>query len=327
MKIICKNCKWNWELSEGGNDPYTCHKCGGVGVDSLGFLKEKYNNIRFEIYDNEKNKTLFLTGFIVPIKLRNSGIGTQFMKDLTYVADINGYKIILSPSNSYGGNLNRLKEFYKRFGFVKNKGQNRDFSHKEDMYREPIKNIEDINEEIKRIITIIEHEKSHKNFYNKEKSLNENRSDYLKWKRKNVTIRGVKEIGIENSGGAMLGRGLYTAFLSNRDLAKQYGEVHFLINALPKNPKVFNTLNDWEIWFYNTLVYKYSKENGKEFPDIRDFNKNTTIENELIKMGYDGIIIKGREIVNFTPPDNVIYFKNEKQLENYYDTVIKSSSE
>ena len=27
-KIICDNCSWSWKLSEGGNDPYTCHKCG-----------------------------------------------------------------------------------------------------------------------------------------------------------------------------------------------------------------------------------------------------------------------------------------------------------
>ena len=63
---------------------------------------------------------------------------------------------------------------------------------------------------------------------------------YLSWKRKNVTIRGVKEVGEENNAGAMLGRGLYTAFLSNKGLAKEYGTVYFVLNAIPKNPKVFN---------------------------------------------------------------------------------------
>lgn len=148
-----------------------------------------------------------------------------------------------------------------------------------------------------------------------------NHPSYLKWKRKNVTIRGIKEVGEENNAGAMLGRGLYTAFLSNRNLARDYGKVHFVVNAIPKNPKVFNTLNDWEIWFYNTLVFKYSKEKGSEYPDRRDFNANTTIEDEMMKMGYDGIIIKGREMVNFKP-ENIIYFKDEQQLINYYDTVI-----
>ncbi len=62
---------------------------------------------------------------------------------------------------------------------------------------------------------------------------------------------------------------------------------YFVVNGLPKNPKVFNTLNDWEIWFYNTLVYGYSKAAGKDFPDKRDFNAKTTIEAEVQKLGYD----------------------------------------
>lgn len=27
-KVICDNCGWSWNLSEGGKDPLTCHKCG-----------------------------------------------------------------------------------------------------------------------------------------------------------------------------------------------------------------------------------------------------------------------------------------------------------
>jgi ribosomal protein S27AE len=27
-KVICDNCGWSWKLSEGGDDKYTCHKCG-----------------------------------------------------------------------------------------------------------------------------------------------------------------------------------------------------------------------------------------------------------------------------------------------------------
>jgi tRNA(Ile2) C34 agmatinyltransferase TiaS len=26
-KVICDNCGWSWKLSEGGDDPYICHKC------------------------------------------------------------------------------------------------------------------------------------------------------------------------------------------------------------------------------------------------------------------------------------------------------------
>lgn len=26
--VFCDNCGWRWKLSEGGDDPYVCHKCG-----------------------------------------------------------------------------------------------------------------------------------------------------------------------------------------------------------------------------------------------------------------------------------------------------------
>lgn len=144
------------------------------------------------------------------------------------------------------------------------------------------------------------------------------RKDYLRWKRKNVTIRGIKTAGQENQGSAMLGKGLYTAFLSNKDLAKQYGQVYFVVNAIPKKPKIFNNLNEWEIW-QQTVLYKDYMKDG--FPDSREFFKHTTIEDEVQKLGYDGVVIKGREMVNYSP-EGVLYFTNERQLENYYYDII-----
>ena len=26
-KVVCDRCGWSWNLSEGGDDPYICHKC------------------------------------------------------------------------------------------------------------------------------------------------------------------------------------------------------------------------------------------------------------------------------------------------------------
>lgn len=123
-------------------------------MEAFKGLIEKYSDIRVELYPNEKRQTVYLTGFIVPMKLRNTGIGTKFMEELVTLCDLTGYKILLTPSDSYGGSVRRLKEFYKRFGFVENKGENRDFSHREDMYKEPneTKNIE---EEVERIKTLL----------------------------------------------------------------------------------------------------------------------------------------------------------------------------
>jgi hypothetical protein len=26
-RVVCEECGWSWDLSDGGDDPYTCHKC------------------------------------------------------------------------------------------------------------------------------------------------------------------------------------------------------------------------------------------------------------------------------------------------------------
>lgn len=151
--------------------------------------------------------------------------------------------------------------------------------------------------------------------------------DYSKWKRQNVSYRGVKEKGKqENNRSGMLGKGLYTAPASNKSMTKEYGDRYFVVNARPKNPKVFNSLNEWEIWFQNQLVFPFSKAKGKEFPDIRDFESQTSIEKELQKRGFDGIEIKGREMVNFAPPDNVKYFKSEDEVKAYHNSLVENTT-
>lgn len=143
--------------------------------------------------------------------------------------------------------------------------------------------------------------------------------DYKKWKRKNVTLRGVlKTPGEYNGVGSItLGDGFYTASLGNKDMARKYGSVYFVVNGRPKNPLVFNNTNESEIWFQKNLYFK-------NFKDVRDFNKHTTIEDEVQKMGYDGIEVKGREMVNFKP-ENIQYFKTEPELIHYYETHIKNN--
>jgi 8-oxo-dGTP diphosphatase len=147
--------------------------------------------------------------------------------------------------------------------------------------------------------------------------LDENRTDYLKWKRKNVTIRGVRELGSENNAGAQFGDGLYTAFLSNKELARKYGDVYFVVNAIPKTPKVVQNTNEAEIFLQN-VVARWCKENGLNY-DPRKFHDKTDYKTEMLKLGYDGLVIRGREMVNYTPPENVLYFKNEYELIDYYN--------
>jgi DNA-directed RNA polymerase subunit RPC12/RpoP len=38
--IRCKNCAWRWKASEGGKDPYVCHKCGNDNSSNIQELNE-----------------------------------------------------------------------------------------------------------------------------------------------------------------------------------------------------------------------------------------------------------------------------------------------
>lgn len=76
---------------------------------------------------------------IVPPEKRGSGVGSAVMDTLHRYADTHGKTVALSPSSDFGGNKKRLQGFYKRFGYVENKGRNKDFAISESMYREPKK--------------------------------------------------------------------------------------------------------------------------------------------------------------------------------------------
>jgi GNAT superfamily N-acetyltransferase len=107
----------------------------GMSIKSIDELAAKYPGVKIDAFVTKDN--LNLSRIVVPKEMRNQGIGTQVMTDLSEYADNIGKRITLTPSSDFGGNVKRLKEFYKDFGFVENKGKNKDFSTSETMYREP----------------------------------------------------------------------------------------------------------------------------------------------------------------------------------------------
>lgn len=75
------------------------------------------------------------------------GAGSRAMKDVIEYADRNGRRVVLSLAEKgyqpiergpKTTSSERLREFYKRFGFVDNKGRNKDFTISDGMIREPI---------------------------------------------------------------------------------------------------------------------------------------------------------------------------------------------
>ena len=101
----------------------------------INSIKKKYKEdfSKINIYEFEDKISIDL----IVAKEKNTGAGTKLMQDICDYADKERKTIILSPSDEFGGNKKRLIEFYKRFGFVENKGKNKEFLIFESMYRLP----------------------------------------------------------------------------------------------------------------------------------------------------------------------------------------------
>jgi hypothetical protein len=87
---------------------------------------------------SESDKRIQLSKVVVPKTARGTGVGSDFMKDLTKYADNKALRVDLTPSTSFGGSsITRLTSFYKKFGFVSNFGKNKDYEISDTMYRLP----------------------------------------------------------------------------------------------------------------------------------------------------------------------------------------------
>lgn len=84
---------------------------------------------------SERGSRVNVAQIVVPQDARGAGTGTRAMQQLIDYADRTGKTVTLTPSADFGGTKSRLVEFYKRLGFVENKGRNRDPEISEAMYR------------------------------------------------------------------------------------------------------------------------------------------------------------------------------------------------
>ena len=91
--------------------------------------------IKLDIF--EKDGVIDLSRIVVPEK--GQGVGSEIMHQIIDYADQTGQTIKLTPSKDFGASsVGRLKNFYKKFGFVENKGRNKTFEFIDSMYRAPV---------------------------------------------------------------------------------------------------------------------------------------------------------------------------------------------
>lgn len=70
-----------------------------------------------------------------PAEYRGQGLAEQELTRVLADADKDGLAVALTPSSDFGANKGRLVAWYKKHGFVPNKGANKDFGTRETMIR------------------------------------------------------------------------------------------------------------------------------------------------------------------------------------------------
>ncbi len=108
-----------------------------ISVDDFVKGIKKQYGIELGLKGSPSSNVLSLHKIIVPEAMRNQGTGTNAMQDIINYADSQNKTIALTPSSDFGGNKTRLTGFYKKLGFVENKGRNKDYEISESMYRSP----------------------------------------------------------------------------------------------------------------------------------------------------------------------------------------------
>jgi predicted GNAT family acetyltransferase len=105
--------------------------------DVKNICKEKGVELDAYISARSPNK-IELSRIFVPKQLRGQGLGSFAMKLLISYANEHKMVITLSPSTDFGASsVSRLNKYYKSFGFVDNKGRNKDFTISNTMYKLP----------------------------------------------------------------------------------------------------------------------------------------------------------------------------------------------
>jgi len=102
---------------------------------ALDGIRALYSGVTISLEVSSRGGFSTLSKIEVPKAERNSGQGTRIMEDIVAAADSQGIDIALTPSDAFGSSKARLEKFYRRFGFVPNKGRNKDYTTRETMIR------------------------------------------------------------------------------------------------------------------------------------------------------------------------------------------------
>lgn len=119
-----------------GSGPAAARTSAQAIGDWADQMRAEYPDLKLDIAQGG-NGYAVLSRIVLPKGDRGKGTGSKIMQSLVDLADERGIPLALTPSGDFGGSVSRLKKFYEGFGFVPNKGRNRDYTISESYIRPP----------------------------------------------------------------------------------------------------------------------------------------------------------------------------------------------
>jgi len=127
----------DWGTAAALNAPMGLAVSGYGNAKQIGDILDKKYGSKIDADISGSNKGLTLDKILIEKENRNQGLGSSFLKDLTQYADSSQQPMSLTAAGDFGGSKAKQIDLYKRFGFVENKGKNKDYSISNNMYRNP----------------------------------------------------------------------------------------------------------------------------------------------------------------------------------------------
>jgi len=81
-KVHCDSCGWSWKLSEGGKDPYVCHKCGFDNKPKPSNLEKVLGKFENFFPVKQRGKVPILNKFVENY-IRKTGYNVKFLNACT----------------------------------------------------------------------------------------------------------------------------------------------------------------------------------------------------------------------------------------------------
>lgn len=81
-KVHCDSCGWSWKLSEGGKDPYVCHKCGFDNKPKPSNLEKVLGKFENFFPVKQRSKVPILNKFVENY-IRKTGYNVKFLNACT----------------------------------------------------------------------------------------------------------------------------------------------------------------------------------------------------------------------------------------------------